>query len=252
MATGPKGRVKESRYDYPSTIPKPLSFGKGLGRGPLRRTANLFQRHGNQSLNPDPKRLVVSVTGASGALYAIQFLRQATHHFDEIYLILSENAAAVYQQETGVTLSRPYTPDKYPGGMLGAGQIIYVDHKNYFSPPASGSFRHDGMVIIPCSMGTIGRIACGISNDLTTRAADVCLKERRRLILVARETPLNLIQLRNMVAVTEAGATVLPAVPSFYTRPQTVEEVVDTVVARVLQNLGVAQNLQPQWMVGEE
>lgn len=194
----------------------------------------------------------MSVTGASGALYAVQFLRQATHHFDEIYLILSENAAAVHQQETDAVLSRPYTPDQYPGGTIGLGRIIYVDHKNYFSPPASGSFRHDGMVVIPCSMGTIGRIAGGISNDLTTRAADVCLKERRKLILVARETPLNLIQLRNMVAVTEAGATVLPAVPSFYTRPQTVEEVVDTVVARVLQHLGVVQNLQPQWMVGDE
>lgn len=197
----------------------------------------------------DPRRLVVSVTGASGALYAVQFLRQATRHFDEIYLILSENAAAVYQQETGAPLTLPCTPEQYPGGPAGDGKIIFVDSKNYFSPPASGSFRHQGMVIVPCSMGTIGRIAAGISNDLTTRAADVCLKERRKLILVARETPLNLIQLKNMVSVTEAGAIVLPAVPSFYTRPQTVEEVIDTVVARILQNLGVAQDLQPQWQV---
>ena len=107
------------------------------------------------------------------------------------------------------------------------------------------------MVIIPCSMGTLGRIAGGISNDLTTRAADVCLKERRKLILVTRDTPLNLIHLRNMVTVTEAGAIVLPAVPAFYYRPQTVEEVVDTVVARVLQTLGLPQTLMPQWQAEE-
>ena len=200
----------------------------------------------------DPRRIVVAVSGASGAIYAVQFLRQATHCFDEIYLILSENAAAVYHQETGNTLVRPYSAEQYPGGSMGPGRIIFTGTKDYFTPPASGSFRHMGMVIIPCSMGTIGRIAGGVSNDLTTRAADVCLKERRKLILVARETPLNLIHLRNMVTVTEAGAIVLPAVPSFYTRPETVEEVIDTVVARVLQNLGVAQTLQPQWMVGEE
>ena len=194
----------------------------------------------------------MAVSGASGALYAVRFLRQATRHFDEIYLILSENAAAVYRQEMGETLVSPYSAGRYPGGDMGAGKIIFVPSKDYFTPPASGSFRHMGMVIIPCSMGTIGRIAGGVSNDLTTRAADVCLKERRRLILVARETPLNLIHLRNMVAVTEAGAIVLPAVPSFYTRPQTVEDLVDTVVARVLQNLGVAQTLQRQWMVEED
>jgi 4-hydroxy-3-polyprenylbenzoate decarboxylase len=98
-------------------------------------------------------------------------------------------------------------------------------------------------------MGTLGRIAAGISNDLTTRAADVCLKERRKLILVARDTPLNLIHLRNMVTVTEAGATVLPAVPAFYYQPKTVEDLVDTIVARVLQNLGIDQKLQPEWQV---
>ena len=197
---------------------------------------------------PTPRRLVVAVTGASGALYAVRFLRQAARHFDEIYVMLSDNAPAVFQTETGGRLTAPYSAAEY----LGDGpydHIRFLNTKDYFTPPASGSFVHDGMVVIPCSMGTLGRIAHGISNDLTTRAADVCLKERRKLILVARDTPLNLIQLRNMVAVTEAGAVVLPAVPAFYHQPKTVEDLVDTVVARVLQNLGVPQDLQPQWAV---
>lgn len=200
---------------------------------------------------PTPRRLVVAVTGASGALYAVRFLRQAARHYDEIYVMLSDNAPAVFQAETGGRLTRPYSASEY----LGDGpydNIRFLDTKDYFTPPASGSFVHDGMVVIPCSMGTLGRIAHGISNDLTTRAADVCLKERRKLILVARDTPLNLIHLRNMVSITEAGAIVLPAVPAFYHQPKTVEDLVDTVVARVLQNLGVPQDLQPQWAVDDD
>ena len=108
------------------------------------------------------------------------------------------------------------------------------------------------MVIIPCSMGTAGRIAGGISNDLTTRAADVCLKEKRPLVLVARETPFNLIQLRNLTTLAEAGATVLPAAPAFYHRPRTIEDLVDTVVARTLQAVGVAQDLVGEWRHEDE
>lgn len=197
-------------------------------------------------MSPTPKRLVVAVTGASGALYAVRFLRQAVRHFEQVYVMLSDNAPAVFAQEIGGHLSAPYSASDY----LGEGdwsRITFLNAKDYFTPPASGSFVHDGMVIIPCSMGTLGRIAHGISNDLTTRSADVCLKERRKLILVARDTPLNLIHLRNMVAVTEAGGIILPAIPAFYHQPKTVEDLVDTVVARVLQNLGVSQGLQPQW-----
>lgn len=201
---------------------------------------------------PTPRRLVVAVTGASGALYAVRFLRQAARHYDEIYVMLSDNAPAVFATETGGRLTPPYTASDYLGDETPYDNIRFLNTKDYFTPPASGSFVHDGMVVIPCSMGTLGRIAHGISNDLTTRAADVCLKERRKLILVARDTPLNLIQLRNMVAVTEAGAIVLPAVPAFYHQPKTVEELVDTVVARVLQNLGVSQDIQPQWAVDED
>lgn len=197
------------------------------------------------------RRLVAAVTGASGALYAVRFLRQAARHFDRIYVMLSENAAAVFATETGGRLPLPVQARDYLGDDEAWDNVTFLDTKDYFSPPASGSFVHEGMVIIPCSMGTLGRIAAGVSNDLTTRAADVCLKERRKLILVTRDTPLNLIHLRNMVTVTEAGAIVLPAAPAFYYRPQTVEDVVDTVVARVLQNLGVPQNLMPQWQADD-
>ena len=200
---------------------------------------------------PGTGRLVVAVTGASGALYAVRFLRQAARHFERVYVMLSDNAAAVFAAETGGRLGTPVQVQEYLGADGDWSALTFLDTKDYFSPPASGSFVHDGMVIIPCSMGTLGRIASGISNDLTTRAADVCLKERRKLILVTRDTPLNLIHLRNMVSVTEAGAIILPAVPAFYYQPKTVEEVVDTVVARVLQNLGIPQDLMPQWQADQ-
>ena len=201
---------------------------------------------------PSPRRLVVAVTGASGALYAVRFLRQAARHYDDVYVMLSGNAPAVFETETGGRLAAPFKAQDYLGADAAYDNVHFLDSQDYFTPPASGSFMHEGMVVIPCSMGTLGRIAHGISNDLTTRAADVCLKERRKLILVARDTPLNLIQLRNMVAVTEAGAIVLPAVPAFYHKPKTVEDLVDTVVARVLQLLGVAQDIQPQWAVDDD
>lgn len=196
------------------------------------------------------RKLVVAVTGASGAIYAQRLLIHAVDHFDDIYLCLSTQAIQVATTELNITLDREKFSTKewlgreYP-------QIKLLNEKDFFTPPASGSFRHDGMVIVPCSMGTAGRIANGISNDLVTRAADVCLKECRKLILVPREMPWNLIHLRNMVQLTEAGATVLPACPAWYTNPSTLEELADTVVARILQNLGVEQTLQKQWMLEE-
>ncbi|MCW5937568.1 MAG: UbiX family flavin prenyltransferase [Fimbriimonadaceae bacterium] len=193
-------------------------------------------------------KLVVAVTGASGAIYAQRFLRQAARAFDHVYLTVSAQAVDVAATELGVTIDRqnfstePWLGETYRN-------VHLLDERDYFTPPASGSFRHDGMVILPCSMGTAGRIANGISNDLTTRAADVCLKERRPLVLVPREMPWNLIMLRNLTALAEAGATVLPASPAWYTRPGSLEDLADTVVARVLQVLGVEQTLVDQWMV---
>lgn len=195
-------------------------------------------------------RIVVAMTGASGAIYGARFLREAVKHYEKIFLALSEQAVQVIGTELGIAMS-PEKPCVEALVGEGADRISLLDRKDYFSPPASGSFRHDGMVIVPCSMGTAGRIAHGTSDDLVTRAADVCLKERRKLILVVRETPWSLVHLRNMTSLAEAGATVLPASPSFYSNPTTVEAVADTVVARILQQLGIAQEVMPQWQFTE-
>lgn len=192
----------------------------------------------------------MAMTGASGAIYGVRFLRQALHVFEQVYLSVSDQALQILGTELGLGISRQSLSAQTLLGSDSPGLRV-LDQKDYFSPPASGSFRHDGMVIVPCSMGTVGRIANGVSDDLVTRAADVCLKERRPLILVIRETPLNLVHLRNLTSLAEAGATVMPAAPGFYYRPRTVEDLADTIVARILQHLGVEQRLVPQWQFTE-
>ena len=142
--------------------------------------------------------------------------------------------------------------EELPGGLRLPDGVTSHNLKSMNAPFASGSSAPDAMVIIPCSMGTLGRIAHGYSQDVLLRAADVALKERKKLILVPRETPLNLIHLRNFELLLLAGATILPANPSFYNRPQNVEQVVDTVVARVLDHLGVAHQLVARWKEEEE
>lgn len=177
--------------------------------------------------------VVVAITGASGSLYAQRLLACLDQEGIGVHVCLSAHAREVAEAETGALV----IPDRFPVANDRTMQVPFV----------SGSAPFDAMVIVPCSMGTVGRIAHGYSDSTITRAADVFLKERRRLILVPRETPWNLIQARNIVAVMEAGATVLPAIPSFYGRPSTVEEVVDTVVARILDHLGVAHRLVRRW-----
>ena len=199
----------------------------------------------------DSKKLVVGITGASGAVYALRLLEEAARVCSEIYVILSEQAVQVINLETDRKLD---SVNPTVEALMGASysNIHILDKRDYFSPPASGSFLHDGMVIVPCSMGTVGRIANGISNDLLTRAADVCLKEKRKLILVPRETPWNLIHLRNLTQLAEAGATILPAAPGFYHQPKSIDDLVNHVVGRILQQLGITQNLIPQWQYIEE
>ncbi len=194
------------------------------------------------------ERIVVGVTGASGAIYAQRFLRRAAEQYREVYLMMSRQAVDVAQTELGVTINREQFDSTSWLGQRYA-NVHLLDDRDFFTPPASGSFRHDGMVIVPCSMGTAGRIAHGISNDLLTRSADVCLKERRPLIVVPREMPYNVIHLRNLTQLAEAGATILPASPAWYYRPQTLEDLADTVVARILQTLGVEQDIVLEWMV---
>lgn len=179
-------------------------------------------------------RIVVAITGATGALYAQRLLDVLGEGPHEIHVILSRYAGQVIAEEL-------------PGGLRLPPGAVRHSLKSMNAPFASGSNAFDAMVVIPCTMGTLGRIAHGVSEDLLLRAADVMLKERRKLILVPRETPLNLVQIRNMELLALAGAVLLPANPSFYGRPQTVLEVVDTVVARVLDHLGVPHRLGPRW-----
>lgn len=178
-------------------------------------------------------KLVVGISGASGAIYAkrlLDFLKATPH---EVHLTASENALQIGRDEAGID----YKECGYP----------FFGHRDFTAPFASGSARYDAMVIIPCSMGTLGRVAHGYSDDLLARAADVFFKERRKLVLVPRETPLSLIHIENMKLVTLAGATVIPAIPSFYSKPKTIEEAVDTVIARVLDHLGVENRLRKRW-----
>ena len=184
-------------------------------------------------------RILVAITGASGALYAQRLLDNLDPRRHEVHLVLSQYAPVVLAEEL-------------PGGLRPPAGVILHDLKSMQAPFASGSNAPDAMVIIPCTMGTVGRIAHGYSDDVLLRAADVVLKERRKLILVPRETPLNLVHVKNFELLLQAGATILPANPSFYTRPQTVEQVVDTVVARVLDHLGIPNQLAPRWAEDKE
>lgn len=191
--------------------------------------------------------IVVGVTGASGAIYAQRLLMRLAEAYKQVFLILSDQAIQVGSTELGVELDRKKFSTK---SWLGAEypNIRLLDSKNYFTPPASGSFQHDGMVIVPCSMGSAARIAHGISDDLLTRSADVCIKERRPLIVVPREMPMSSIMLRNLTTLAEAGVCVIPACPAWYQNPTSLEELADTVVARILQQLGVKQSLMKPWM----
>ncbi len=173
-------------------------------------------------------KIAVGVTGASGSVYAkmlLQELEKLREHV-ETALVMSDNAATVWQHELG---NSDYK--NLPFRVWGK--------NDFMAPFASGSSTYSALILCPCSMGTLGRIAGGISNDLITRAADVMLKERRKLVCVVRETPYNLIHLRNMTTVTEAGGIICPATPSFYSRPETIEDVAMTVIHRVLQLAGV-------------
>jgi 4-hydroxy-3-polyprenylbenzoate decarboxylase len=181
--------------------------------------------------------IVVAITGASGLLYAQRLLDNLDPTAHQIHVVLSNYAQSVISEEL-------------PAGLRLPKGVVSHNLKSMNAPFASGSSAPDAMVIIPCSMGTLGRIAHGYSEDVLLRAADVVLKEKKKLILVPRETPLNLIHVRNFELLILAGATILPANPSFYTRPQTIQDVVDTVVARVLDHLGIAHKLVARW--GEE
>jgi 4-hydroxy-3-polyprenylbenzoate decarboxylase len=183
-------------------------------------------------------KILVAITGASGALYAQRLLDNLDPAQHEIHLMLSNYARSVLTEEL-------------PEGLQVRDGVTTHNIKSMNTPFASGSNPVDAMVIIPCTMGTLGRIAHGFSEDALLRSADVTLKEKRKLILVPRETPLSLVHVRNFELLLLAGAILLPANPSFYHRPGTIEGVVDSVVGRVLDHLGVAHTLVPRWQEPE-
>ena len=181
---------------------------------------------------------MIAITGASGMIYAQRLLDNLDPALHEVNLLVSNYAQAVIAQE-------------FPGGLKLREGVRTHSIKSMNAPFASGSNPCDAMVVIPCSMGTMGRIAHGYSEDVLLRTADVMLKEKRRLVLVPRETPLSLVHIRNMELLLLAGAVILPANPSFYTHPKSIEELADTVVARVLDHLGVGNSLSPRWQEEE-
>lgn len=184
-------------------------------------------------------RIVVAITGASGSIYAQRLLDNLAPRQHEIHVVFSPYADVVIAEELPKGLRLP------------AGVTVHKTNDMHV-PFVSGSNAFDAMVIIPCSMGTLGRVAHGISDSVLLRAADVMLKERKKLILVPRETPLSLVHVENFKALLMAGALILPANPSFYSQPKTVEQVADTVVARVLDHLGISHHLVKRWGGVEE
>ncbi len=176
------------------------------------------------------KKIVIAITGASGSIYAkilLDKLLTAKDQWSALSVVMTNNAKQVWKTELE---NEDYT--RYP--------VQFHTTEDFSAPFASGSGQYDTMIVVPCSMGTLGRIASGISNDLITRAADVILKERRKLICVVRDTPYNLIHIRNMETITLAGGIICPATPSFYSKPQTIEQVAATVVDRVLDLAGIS------------
>jgi flavin prenyltransferase len=197
-----------------------------------------------------PRTITLAFTGASGMPYGIRLLEILLAGGNRVYLLYSQAAQIVAHQELQLVLpSRPKDAEELFSSRFNAaeGQLRVFGREEWFAPVASGSNPADAMVVCPCTMGTLAAIAAGLSQKLIERAADVMLKENRKLILVPRETPFSAIHLENMLKLTRSGAVILPANPGFYHHPATVQDVVDFVVARILDHLGVAHSLMPRW-----
>lgn len=197
-----------------------------------------------------PRRVTLAFTGASGMPYGVRLLECLLHADVHVYLLYSQAAQIVARQEMDLALpSRPseaaaFFTERFRAR---AGQLQAFGREEWFAPVASGSNPADAMAVCPCTMGTLAAIAAGLSDNLIHRAADVMLKESRKLVLVARETPLSAIHLENMLKLSRAGAVILPANPGFYHHPKSTGDLVDFVVARVLDHLGVEHALMPRW-----
>ena len=181
-------------------------------------------------------KVLLSLGGASGSIYGIRLLEELLKFKVEVHLIISDGAKKILEHET-----------KYNFGDLKKKANFYYDNSDMFAGPASGSFKIDAMIICPCSMKTLSAIANGYGNTLTSRAASCCLKEERKLILVARETPLDLPGIKNMLSAKQAGATILPAMPGFYHKPQKIEDLVDFLIGKILDQLKIKHALFTRW-----
>ena len=199
------------------------------------------------------KDLVLAITGASGSAYAVRLLEVLTAAGRTVHLIVSPAGQQVIGHELGLTIDaanfsvEQLLPNFAASEEGNGGQVQFHDYRDFSAGIASGSFQTGGMVICPCSMGTLAAVSQGLSQNLIHRAADVHLKERRKLIVVPRETPLGSIQLSNMKTLADAGAVILPAMPGFYNQPQSIDDLVDFVVARICDQLGIPQDLTKRW-----
>jgi 4-hydroxy-3-polyprenylbenzoate decarboxylase len=199
------------------------------------------------------KTIAVALTGASGTGYGLRVLQGLIDAEVRVYLLISQAAQVVLRMEAGLEVpARPKEAERFFSDYLGAqaGQLRVFGRQQWTAPVASGTNPPDAMVVVPCTTGTLANIAAGLSEDLIDRAADVTMKEGRKLILVVRETPFTTIHLENMLRLARAGAVIMPANPGFYFNPQTVDEVIDFMAARVLDHLGVRHRLSARW--GEE
>ncbi len=187
------------------------------------------------------KRMVLAITGASGVIYGIRMARELLLREFEVHLIASDAACIVLEQELDWDFSSGRAQTFYQ--QLPGSNLVYYDNDDIAAPVASGSFVSNGMMVMPCSMSTLSAIAHGSSNNLITRAADVMLKERRPLILVPRETPLSTIHLRNMLLLSETGVHIVPAMPGFYSKPTSIDEIVDFMVGKVLDLTNIPNDL---------
>ena len=198
----------------------------------------------------EPQRITLAFTGASGMQYGLRLLDCLLRAEKTVWLTLSQAAYIVASQECDLSVpAQPKAAQAFFAERYGAkpGQLIVFGREDWMSPMASGSNPADAMVVCPCTMGTLGAIAGGLADNLIERAADVMLKERRPLILVPRETPLSTIHLENMLRLSRAGAVILPPEPGFYTRPKSVDDMIDFVVARILDQLGIPNTLMARW-----
>src|SRR3989440_8904656 len=237
----PEGGHAAGRWPVYSAFPIPHS---AFSRAPTpARSSEALSHSESPRALMSKLPVILAIPGASGAPYGVRLLEMLAVHHVPTWLLVSSHGWRLLTEECGITDDRDLK--KATGGEWTSVRVF--DDKDRGAEPASGSAKTAGMVICPCSMGTVAAIAHGTSRSLIERAADVVLKERRRLILVPRETPLSLVHLRNLTLATEAGAVVLPAAPGFYHKPQQVRDLVDFVVQRVLDHLGLDINLVKRW-----